>query len=173
MNVPVLNGPGHVVKGSIFDCNRATFERAIKAYASNLFVGWNPYKNQEQGCWEVWAMPSKKTPIYQGSIDGHPFYSLETVPNDFEHHVYDLQYLTLDFVGKLREMDMWANRHYLDQMDQYIDDYEQELDEKLAADIKYTVKHNKSVFRKLKQFALDGLNPLWFFSDRRQGDGEV
>src|SRR4051812_14915664 len=57
------NGLGNIVTGTIFDCNRESFERALKAYWDKLYVGWNPFKKDGLGCWEVWQQPTQKTPV--------------------------------------------------------------------------------------------------------------
>lgn len=171
--IPVPNGPGWTSVGSIFDCSRVEFEKKLKSYFSDLYVGWNPLKRDGLGCWEIWQKPSKLTAVKQGNFGDGILYLLELCPNDFEHHVYDLPYLTYAFIDKLREMDMWENKQFLEQMDEN-DDIEYERQEKKEADaIKYAVRHNKSLFKKLKELAQDGYNPFWFFSDKRQGNGQV
>lgn len=168
-----IHGPGHANKGSIFDCNREYFERALKTYFSELYLGWNPYKNEGRGVWEVWQMPVRRKMVYQGRIDGVPLYTAEIEPNDFEHHVYDLPYLTVAFIDKLREMDSWLVKDYFRQADYKQWDQEDKEDKIEEDNIKYVVRHNKDLFGKLKGLAQDGFNPFWFFSDKRQGDGQV
>lgn len=168
-----VNGPGHTAKGSMYDCNRGYFERVLKSYYSELYLGWNPYKNYGHGVWEVWQKPVRQTKVYQGRIDGVPLYSFISEPNDMEHHVYDLPFLTISFISKLKEMDSWEQKRFFEEADDKQDDQEAKEDKIFDESIKYAVRHNKSAFRQLKQLAQDGYNPFWFFSDKRQGDGQV
>ncbi|GAC1501952.1 MAG: hypothetical protein NVS1B10_06460 [Candidatus Saccharimonadales bacterium] len=149
-------GPGHVIKGSMFDCNRKVFEKALTDYWDRLFVGWNPYKLDGKGCWEVWQKPIAKQEL-----------------NDFEHWVADLEYLSLEFIKKLESMDAWKHKSMVSDIDEAHENYEAELDRKETELIKYTVKHNKSLFGKLKGLAQDGYNPLWFLSDNKEGSGQA
>lgn len=167
------NGPGHMVKGSLFDCSRNLFERLLKTYFSQLYVGWNPFKNEGQGCWEVWQKPSFKTATKRVESKDYTIFTLDYQPNDFEHHVYDLPYLTPKFIDRLREMDMWENKNFAKNLDYQLEEDQQDLDRKEQEDIKYAVRHHKDLFRQLKALAQDGYNPFWFFSDHRQGNGQV
>lgn len=171
--IPIPRGIGWTSKGSVLDCNRQYFDFLLKQYFSSLYVGWNPMKNEGKGCWEVWQRPSKKVLVLQGETDFGPLYTLEYQVSDFEHWVQDLPYLTPTFINRLREMDMWENKQFLDQMDNRMDEDQDKLDREEEDSIKYAVRHNKSLFRKLKGLAEDGYNPLWFFSDKRQGNGKV
>jgi len=156
-NDPQLQrGPGHTRKGSIFDCDRKSFEKALTNYWDRLYVGWNPYKNEGNGCWEVWQKPIKKEDT-----------------SDFEHWVADLPYLTLAFIKRLKEMDAWENKNIVKDIDDKYEDEQLKLTKEEEDNIRYVVRHNKSLFKRLKVLAQDGYNPLWFFSDKRQGDGQV
>lgn len=159
--VKLKPGIGHVVIGSIHDCNKKSFEKALKTYWDRLFVGWNPYKNDGNGCWEVWQKPLHKAQL-----------------SNFEHWVADLPFLRMDFIDDLRRMDDWeykknVGRSRVDDMDRAYVDYEIGLDKQEDELIKYAVRHNKSAFGKLKGLAQDGINPFWFLSDKKQGNGIV
>lgn len=154
-------GDGHIITGSIFDCNRSYFERLLKAYWDRLFLGWNPYKKDGRGCWEVWQEPIRK-----GDLD------------DMEHWVADLDYLTPAFIDELRRMDSWEHKKntgysMAKTMDDAYEEYEAEIQRKEDESIKYAVRHNKRLFGQLKGLAQDGYNPLWFFSDKKQGNGQA
>lgn len=172
--------------GSIFDCNRSSFERVLRDYSSDLYVGWNPLKNNGLGCWEIWHRPSRKTAveiigasgfneprIEQGKILQDNLHVLEYRPNDFEHHVYDLPFLTYSFVNRLREMDMWETKQFAKKADEKLDDDQDKLDKVEEDNIKYVAKHNKDLFKKMHEAVKGGINPFWFFSDKRQGNGQV
>lgn len=166
--IPVLPvGHGSIIQGSIFDCNRKSFERRLRDYSDRLYVGWNPFKNEGRGCWEVWHRPSRKTLVFQGKIDGVPFYTGEYKPNDYEHWVADLDYLSYSFITKLVEMDAWENRNLVrDHEDKY--EAQNERAQKAEDDnIRYVVKHNKSLFKDLLEYTQQGYNPLDFFTPKK------
>lgn len=167
------SGPGFITRGSIFDCDRKYFERVLKTYFRELYVGWNPFKNNGAGVWEVWQKPFTKTAVKEAECRDYTLFELRDKPNDFEHHVYDLPYLTPTFIDKLREMDTWEQKRFFEAADDRQDDLEDKYDKMEEESIKYAVRHHKSLFRKLKQFAQEGYNPFWFFSDKRQGNGLV
>lgn len=167
-------GPtGNLIQGNIFDCNKKSFVRALKAYDNQLYLVWNPKKREGLGVWEVWRNPTKKTLVNQGVYEGNTLFTLEYKPNSFEHHVQDLEYLSYNFITRLHEMDMWNNKQFLDQMDQRLEDDQDKLNKSEEESIKYAVKHNKKLFKELAQLTKEGYNPLWFFSDKKQGDGDV
>lgn len=149
---------GNITKGTLHDCNRKAFERSIRAYDSKLIVGWNPLKRDGLGVWEVWRLPEHK-PVSEMS--------------DFEHWVADLPYLSYGFIEKLKSMDSWANKHQVVDSEQAAEDYESALNKHEEELVKYAVKHNKRAFREMAGHVKQGINPFWFFSDKRQGDGQV
>lgn len=163
--ITIPKGDGWVSKGSVFDCNRHSFQRSLEAYDNQLYVGWNPMKNDGRGCWEIWRRPNLKTPIlaYHDEITGLKIYRTEYRPNDFEHWVADLDFLNRDFIKRLKEMDAWENKQLISKHD---DDYEESLtqnEEKEAEHLKYVVRHNKSAFKDLLEYTQQGFNPLDFF----------
>lgn len=171
--IPLPQGPGWITVGSIMDCNRKNFERLLKDYSESLYVGWNPLKREGKGCWEVWHRPSKKTAVYEGEFEGIQMYSLEYKVSDFEHHVYDLDFLHYSFIEKLRRMDMWANKQFIQQMDDRLEEDQDKLDKVEEDSIKYAAKHYKAEFKKMHEAVQGGINPFWFFSDKKQGNGSV
>ena len=147
--IPIPEGPGWTSKGSIFDCSRPVFERALRAYWDRLYVGWNPMKNDGRGCWEVWQRPSKKTPIlaYHDEHTGMKIYKTEYVPNDFEHWVADLDHLNLNFIEKLRRMDSWENKQLISDHDYEFEKAQQKIEQKENEAIRYIARHEKNLFR--------------------------
>jgi hypothetical protein len=122
------------------------------------------------GCWEVWHRPTRKTAVlaYHDEESGLKIYTAEYQPNDFEHWVADLEYLTMDFFKRLREMDAWENKHLIAQHD---DKYEESLDkaeQQEEENIKYIVKHHKSAFKDLLEYTQQGFHPMTFFTDRKK-----
>ena len=165
LEYPIDRSVGNTVVGSIYDCSRKQFERALTTYWSNLYVGWNPFKNEGKGCWEVWAKPTKKTAIlqYHNKITGIKVFTTEYRPNDYEHWVADLPYLTYNFIKKLREMDSWENRYQIQQHDDQHMLEQIKAKEKEEEHIKYVVRHNKQAFKDLLEYTQQGYNPTQFF----------
>ncbi len=164
INLP--QGPGNTVTGSIYDCSRTGFESALRAYWDRLFVGWNPYKNAGKGCWEVWQRPSTKTPVLRYEKADTKIFTLEYVFSDYIHWVADLEYLSYDFIRKLRSMDAWENKNLTQQHDDQYEAHFAKLDKDEDENIKYVVKNNKKVFRDLLDYVQSGYNPLDFFSKK-------
>lgn len=163
--IKLPQGPGSTSVGSIHDCNRDHFERLLRAYWDKLYVGWNPYKNEGRGCWEVWQYPLKKTPVlrYHNEQTGEKIFTLEYKTNDFEHWVADLDYLAYDFIEKLRKMDSWANKHQVAEHEYEYERWQQKMYDAEDENIEYVVKHNKKAFRDLLTHAQNGVDPLQFF----------
>ncbi len=161
-----VRGIGNTVVGTIFDCNRKHFARVLRDYSDRLYVGWNPYKKEGQGCWEIWHRPTYKTPVYRGEFEGVEYYSLEYKPNDFEHWVADLDYLDYAFLDKLREMDSWENKNLISQHDDSIENARIKDEEEENKHLKYVVRHNKKAFRELLDYTQAGFNPLDFFTKK-------
>lgn len=157
---------GNVSIGSIYDCNRKSFERALKNYWDKLYVGWNPLKRDGLGCWEVWQRPSQKSKIlrYEDKATDTKIYTLEYIPNDFEHWVADLEYLSYDFIGKLRAMDSWENRNLISDHDAAYEAHQDKLERDASDNIKQIIKENKQTFRDLLDYVQSGYNPLDFFN---------
>lgn len=178
---------GHSIIGSIHDCSRKGFERALRAYWDRLYVGWNPYKKEGKGCWEVWQRPSTKKPVLWGYVKDGDFstfksslsfhnqyaetgwekvFSLEWKPNDYEHWVADLEYLSYNFIGRLREMDSWENKQLVAQHDEKYEEHFRKLESEENDNIKQIVKEHKRAFRDLLDYTQSGINPLDFFTKR-------
>lgn len=164
--IPAPRGYGSISVGSIFDCNRKHFERILKAYWDRLYVGWNPLKLDGKGCWEVWQRPMKKTPVlrYYDEITDERIYTMEYRPNDFEHWVADLPYLSYSFIEKLKKMDSWENKNQVADHDYEHAKLQQKADDDEDKHIRNVVKDNKKHFRDLLDYTQSGWNPLDFFT---------
>lgn len=155
------HGLGNIRVGSLFDCNRQDFEKLLTSYWDRLFVGWNPFKAEGRGCWQVWQRPIAKAEL-----------------NDMEHWVADIPYLTPKFITRLKEMDSWEHRaktglSLVESADRKNDEWTELAEKKEDELIHNAVKDHKSQFNKLKGLAQDGYNPFWFLSDKAQGKGEA
>lgn len=164
--ISLPRGPGNTCIGSVHDCSRTGFERALRAYWDKLFVGWNPYKNEGRGCWEVWQYPSKKTAVlrYDDEKTNTKIYTLESVFSDYLHWVADLDYLSYSFIKKLREMDAWENKQLISGHDDKYEEHFQKLEKEEDENIKYVVKHNRTAFKDLLEYTQAGFDPLQFFT---------
>lgn len=163
-----ISNLGNTVQGNLFDCSKRLFIRDLKNYDKELYLKWNPKKLDGLGIWEVWRNPTKKTAIDHGEFMGGRLYTLEYKPNNFEHHVKDLDFLSYDFMNDLRKMDMWADKHYLDKLDNAYDDIEEKAELAEEESIKYAIKHNKKLFKEMHEYTKSGINPLDFFRDGRK-----
>lgn len=174
VEIALPNGDGNIITGSIFDCNRKNFEKMLRAYWDRLYVGWNPYKEQGRGCWEVWSRPSQKTAVisYESPEklpSGNPEFTIVTTqykPNDYEHWVADLPFLSYDFIKKLREMDGWENKNQVADHDHAYEQQREKADKDEEEHLKYIVRHNKQAFRDLLDYTQQGYNPLDFFNKK-------
>lgn len=162
----VPQGTGNTVTGTIFDCNRKKFEQMLKAYSDRLYIGWNPFKNEGLGCWELWHRPSVKTPTVAYDDGQLAIITMDYKPNDFEHWVDDLTYLSYNYIKKLSEMDAWNNKQLIQQTDEQIDAAQQKVEKEEADNIKYVVRHNKQAFRDLLDYTQAGFDPLQFFNKK-------
>jgi hypothetical protein len=86
--------------------------------------------------------------------------------SDFEHWVADLDFLSYDFIKRLREMDGWENKQLIAQHDEKYEQHFIDLEKQEDDNIKYIVKNNKQVFRDLLDYTQSGFNPLDFFNKK-------
>lgn len=160
-----LQQEGNSIIGSIHDCSRRGFEKTLKNYWDKLYVGWNPYKKEGSGCWEVWQQPTKKSKVLQyfNEDTGLKIYTLEFKPSDYEHWVADLEYLSYGFIDKLRSMDAWENKSLLADHDDAYEKHFEKLEKEEDDNIRQVVKENKKAFRDLLDYVQAGYNPLDFY----------
>jgi len=86
--------------------------------------------------------------------------------SDFERWVADLDFLSYDFIKRLREMDGWENKQLIAQHDEKYEQHFIDLEKQEDDNIKYIVKNNKQVFRDLLDYTQSGFNPLDFFNKK-------
>lgn len=163
--IKLPQGPGSISVGTIYDCNRNHFERLLKAYWDKLYVGWNPFKSEGLGCWEIWQRPLKKTPVlqYHDEITGDKIYTLEYRSSDYEHWVADLPHLSYAFIEKLKKMDSWENKNQVSDHDYEHAKYQDKLEAQENENIRNVVKDNKKHFRDLLDYVQSGYDPVQFF----------
>lgn len=165
-NIPIdrlfPRGMGSIVKGSVFDVNRKSFERALKAVDPELFLIWNPFEAKGEGSWQVWINPLEKSLISQGG----GYYTLEYRLLPVAHHIANLPYLHYTFIDKIKQ----SRATVQDILDQ---DYEARRklvkNEASARDDKRAaVREDRKYWKVFKDYVASGYNPLWFFDHKRE-----
>jgi hypothetical protein len=153
-------GPtGKLVRGSVFDVNKAALERALRQYDNLLYITWNPKKRSGMGCWEIRRRPEKKTAVHQGSWNGIEFYALESKELDLVNHVLDLPVLTYKAVQKIQEMDAWKVKDFAHELDRKAAEHADSVREKTADETRYLIKQHKREIQEFKELLLSGMNP--------------
>ena len=157
----IFMGPvGRVSRGDVLDVNVKAFERTLKAYDSQLYVGWNPDKYRGNGCWEIRRKPD--TLRTKSIYDLGPFYyeEAEKLETDIIHHVLDCGFLNYDAMNKLRSMDAWDNKQHWIHDIEYLENKKQEENEaKARKELRYNIKQNQKVFDEFKELVKSGVNP--------------
>jgi hypothetical protein len=153
-------GPtGKLVPGDILDVNVAAFNRALRAYDPLLYTVWNPKKVKGWGCWEIRRRPSMKTAMYQGTHQGTAFYSLVEVDLRSVHHVLDCAFLNYDAIRKIKSMDTWATKSFVDDIEAREAEFTAETEKRAKEEMKYAISQNKSMARDLYEAVRSGISP--------------
>lgn len=154
-------GPlGNIITGSVFDCNRDSLERSLKFFDPQLYLKWNPRKRAGHGIWELRRRPTFKTKILQGHIDGVPLYTYEYRENDMIHHILDVPVLRYDLLGRVKEMDSWNKKNYLDNLDEQGAKAIMDAKAKAKAELRYSIKQHKREWKDFAAFVSAGGNPM-------------
>jgi hypothetical protein len=154
-----LRPTGSIVIGSVHDCNRAALERSLKFYDPQLYIKWNPKKRGGWGCWEIRRKPEHLTKVYQGQWNGQALYTLEYKENDLVHHVLDVPVLRYDVLGKLKSMDAWNNKNFLNDLDYEAERLKEREEAKAKAELRYNIKQFKREWRDFASLVREGVNP--------------
>lgn len=153
-------GPtGSVVRGNIWDVDKAKLERAFKAYDRLLYITWNPRKRNGYGCWELRRLPEKKSLVTYGEFEGKQFLSIEPVELDIVNHVLDMPILSFRWLEKLQKMDTWKTKNWVDEMESAEEDGKRRVKDAAHSEMHYMIKQHKREFRELKELLLSGFNP--------------
>lgn len=106
-------GPtGHLITGSVLDVNRKELERKMQQYDSQLYLKWNPQRQQGQGVWEVRRRPEKKSITKVHYFGGNTYVELDYKENDFENLIWRVETLNYQILDRLKETDVWAQVNY-------------------------------------------------------------
>jgi hypothetical protein len=153
-------GPtGHIITGDVLDSSRKHLERKLRDYDSQLYVVWNPNKLKGWGCWEIRRRPSKKTAVKCGTFNGATIFELKFVENNFEHHVLDLPYLNYEVLTKLKQIDAWADKRWIDSLEDKEKRHKSELEDKARKEAVYNMKQNRHFIKAWREMLQSGLNP--------------
>lgn len=152
-------GPaGKTVRGHLLDVSVTGFSDALRELDPRLYVKWNPAKLRGHGCWEIRIKPSKKTALYQCTLDGVDWYELDYLEFDSVHHVLDCAFLNYDAIRKLKEMDMMKKDHFVHDLE-YREQMHNNALAKAAHDERlYELRQHKSALRDLYERARSGEN---------------
>lgn len=150
---------GKLIVGSVHDCNRQALERSLKFYDPQLYLKWNPKKRGGWGMWEIRRRPNEPTKVYQGSVDGQAFFTIEYKENDLVHHVLDVPVLRYDVLAKIKQMDAWANKNFLDNLDYEAARGIADAKAKARNELHYNIKQHKREWRDFAALVSQGVNP--------------
>lgn len=150
---------GKLVSGHVLDVAVKPFERALQDYDKQLYVRWNPKKLQGWGCWEVRRRPNKKSLVYRGTHGGASYYEMVYAESDLVHHVLDAAFLNYDAIRRIKEMDVWGNKNWVDALERREEEIKEQTRAKAREELKYALHHNKSVARDLYEAVRSGIHP--------------
>lgn len=154
-----LGATGKLVRGSIFDCDKAQLESALRFYDSQLYIEWNPKKNNGYGVWELRRRPAKKSIVYKGSHASMHFHALEYVENPMINHVMDMPNLSYKVIERLKAIDTWNVKNWAHELDAKEEQFARAQREKARAEMRYNIKQFRTQFLAFKEMLLSGLNP--------------
>ena len=154
-----MNGPtGSLIKGSIFDCNKNSLEKALKRYDPRLYIKWNPRKREGYGVWEIRIRPRLKTLVRHDEN----FCSLEWRESDLIHHVLDVPILSYRILDKIYEMDSYRSANYGKDLDDQLDKAEDDIDRRRLEEMRLRIRDDKKYVREWQELVRSGYNPMWF-----------
>lgn len=153
-------GPtGKVVTGHVMDVSKKALLEKLRDYDANLYVKWNPKKNNGNGLWEIRRRPDNLTAIPQGTYKGAAIYTLEYKENSLINHVLDVHILTYNVLTKLKSMDTWGKGSFTDNLEYNQAKFSEKVDRKTREELKHWAGEYKHEIRDLKEELLRGLNP--------------
>lgn len=149
-------GPtGNLLKGHLYDVNKYSLERALKAYDSQLYLYWEPTKRKGLGCWEVRRRPDLKTAIPVGD----EFYLLDYIENPLIHHVLDVPFLNYQVLDRIKHMDAWNDKNWVDTFEEKETKEKERLRAVYRNDLRYALRDIRKPMARFKQLINEGLNP--------------
>lgn len=151
---------GKIIKGHVFDVNPRQFTEKLKQYDPHLYVKWNSKKLKGWGCWEI----RRATTEYRitNIADISPterILKLDYPEIDIVNHVLDCAFLNYDAIRKLKEMDTFRKDHFIHTLEADEATRKKEIKAKAREELKYAIRHNKSLVKKAKDLVESGVNP--------------
>lgn len=147
---------GNINVGHVADCNKERLERMLKDYDNQLYIRWDAKRKNGRGCWQIRRRPNDKTQVYQGHYQGQPIFTAEYVEEDLTHHVLDVEVLSYDLVGKIKSMDAWNEKHFINDLEYLEDKASNEARKKNQEDLKYHMKQYRRTWRDMKEALASG-----------------
>lgn len=164
---------GRTIQGSVLDCNKAHLLKKLREYDKQLYLVWNSSKRKGYGMWEVRRLPNEKTAVFEGEYEGVNLYRVQYVENNMIHHVMDVEHLSYAILDRLKEMDTWAEKNFLDAMEERGEKYAATQKRKNREDLIYSLKSNKKYLSIFKEAVTSGYRPQDFFSGIYDKDHEM
>lgn len=154
MNIQISK-TGNLIVGHVLDVDKTHLERALRFYDSQLYLKWNPKKNEGNGLWELRRRPNEKTLVVKTMFNGSKIGILEYVESDLINHVLDIPFLNYDILNKLRQMDTWENfkgsRGYSNDMDYKRDKHDENAYLELERSQKYRARHDRKLYAEIRE----------------------
>ncbi len=170
----LVNRPGWIARGTVFDSSFKRVERELRDYDSNLRLIWNPDCN-EAGSWEVHWSPTWEACVEEGDLDWmSKLYSYKQLtPTKRTKIHFEIPYLHSNLVGEMRARDSWANAGNKETaavaLEKLYTENEQAETARIAASVKREMhdqmKDEKKYIQAYKDYVASGVNPLWFFKE--------
>jgi len=154
-----LKPTGNLIIGNTLDCNKAVLESHLKAYDRQLYIKWNPKKREGWGMWEVRRRPDQPSKVYQGMFNGSKLYTIEYVELDIINHVLDVPVLHENILGKIKSMDAWNTKNYIDELDYAAAKHKETEEKKAREEMRYNAKQFKREWKEFASLVSQGVNP--------------
>jgi hypothetical protein len=155
---------GSVSVGHVLDCNKKTFEKALKAYDPLLYVVWNPKKLKGHGCWQIRRRSDVLAPVDVAELDPTKIIlKLDYQEYDWVNVIMDCAFLNYDALRKLKEMDMWQYATTSEKLDEVIarktQDKQEQLMQQRENDLRYMSNYFSKELRAWREAIRGGANP--------------
>lgn len=163
-------GPvGQIVKGNVLDVNKEPLERALKDFDHQLYLKWNPKKNNKEGCWELRRRPDAKVPHFVCVYEGNTYCTMEYHESGI-NHVKDFICLDYKILQWIKTHDTWSQFNYskdsVDNTNGFIRTMQLREDAKsienlakIRAETKYQLMQDRNAMKSYRNLVNSGTNP--------------